>query len=680
MKRLLVISSTFLFITLFLAQSWGQTRRIVLLEEATNASCGPCAASNPSLQEFFSKNFGGVITVRYHAWWPGSSDPMYVINKSDNENRIGYYSINTVPSYTIDGESKGGPGNIPKMRSEMNDRLANLSPIKINVSATFSEDSVKTNIQILGLQDVTATNLKLRVAIIERLMIYNSAPGSNGEKVFPDVMRTMLPNATGTPIEAIDISDDLKYSFSVATNNQWKLADLAVVAWVQSDDTKEVIQSNINIPTFFIESVSEVENLHVIKQNEIIKRKFYIANDNLDSLQFLLKITDAKSKGNWQYSLTDNDGIFEEKEVKLAPGDTLHFNLDVNAPESGFFELNVFAENLSDPGNYGFGVSTNFSAVIAANSDILFVDDDGGELYESTFYTALDQVLPNYISVAQSNMQEFLSKTDVQYSTVIWNVSWGFPAFAASDVTYMIDYLQKGGNLMVFGQDIGWDIFDSNGSSTFTNARTFYQTYLNANYLGDNAGSSKISGVAGDPIGDGFDFNLATPYGSGSNWEEDISPRSGTAHSALKYSNGKTAAIRHDSGNYKTFYMGIGLEQVSGQGNRDLLIKRVLNWFGVNTAIEGNELINPAAFNLKQNYPNPFNPKTTIFYSLPTANNVELIIYDSIGRKVKILVNKKQNSGNHTAVFNAADISSGVYYYTLKSGNLKQTKKMLLIK
>ena len=54
--------------------SLSQTRRIVLIEEATNASCAPCAASNPIFQQFISQNFGGAISVRYHASWPGGSN------------------------------------------------------------------------------------------------------------------------------------------------------------------------------------------------------------------------------------------------------------------------------------------------------------------------------------------------------------------------------------------------------------------------------------------------------------------------------------------------------------------------------------------------------------------------------------------------------------------------------
>jgi hypothetical protein len=100
MKKIMCLIIAILFLTTSVLTS--QVRKIVLMEEATNASCPPCAANNPTLQAFFESYFGGVISVRYHAWWPGS-DPMYSLNITDNTNRINYYGISGVPNYMMDG-------------------------------------------------------------------------------------------------------------------------------------------------------------------------------------------------------------------------------------------------------------------------------------------------------------------------------------------------------------------------------------------------------------------------------------------------------------------------------------------------------------------------------------------------------------------------------------------------
>ena len=92
------------------------------------------------------------------------------------------------------------------------------------------------------------------------------------------------------------------------------------------------------------------------------------------------------------------------------------------------------------------------------------------------------------------------------------------------------------------------------------------------------------------------------------------------------------------------------------------------------------EITLPVEFSLGQNYPNPFNPTTTIEYSLKEVSDVELVIYDIIGREVKTLVNGRQSAGKHRVRFSAGDLSSGVYHYRLKAGSYSNMKKMLVIK
>ncbi|HTR80397.1 MAG TPA: T9SS type A sorting domain-containing protein [Bacteroidota bacterium] len=93
----------------------------------------------------------------------------------------------------------------------------------------------------------------------------------------------------------------------------------------------------------------------------------------------------------------------------------------------------------------------------------------------------------------------------------------------------------------------------------------------------------------------------------------------------------------------------------------------------------------PSGFALQQCYPNPFNPSTTILYSLEKAVNVKLLLYNVLGQRVKTLVDEKQLSGEHIAVWDGTDrlgqkVASGVYFYRLEAGPFVSTKKMILIK
>ena len=88
------------------------------------------------------------------------------------------------------------------------------------------------------------------------------------------------------------------------------------------------------------------------------------------------------------------------------------------------------------------------------------------------------------------------------------------------------------------------------------------------------------------------------------------------------------------------------------------------------------------AYELSQNYPNPFNPSTIIRYELPAAGEVSLKVYDLLGREVATLVDEYRNAGSYNVQFtiNNLQLSSGIYFYQLKSGDYFETKKMILLK
>ncbi|MBE2256552.1 MAG: T9SS type A sorting domain-containing protein, partial [Ignavibacteria bacterium] len=110
-------------------------------------------------------------------------------------------------------------------------------------------------------------------------------------------------------------------------------------------------------------------------------------------------------------------------------------------------------------------------------------------------------------------------------------------------------------------------------------------------------------------------------------------------------------------------------------------IKKIISVVGLVAGdnIKGTET--SIEYTLHQNYPNPFNPITKISFSLPKDVKVTLVIYDILGREIAKLVNNElKPAGSHTFEFNASKLSSGIYFYSLKTDDFKQTKRMVLIK
>jgi len=133
---------------------------------------------------------------------------------------------------------------------------------------------------------------------------------------------------------------------------------------------------------------------------------------------------------------------------------------------------------------------------------------------------------------------------------------------------------------------------------------------------------------------------------------------------------------------YRSIYSSIlgswfGLENESKEG----VLQGEFEDLGfVNVATSNEQTQKPLAFKLHQNYPNPFNPSTNISFVLPTSGRVRLQIFDIQGRLIQTLADKVVNAGEHTVVFDASSLSSGMYMYRLETPYGVSSKTMSLIK
>jgi len=98
------------------------------------------------------------------------------------------------------------------------------------------------------------------------------------------------------------------------------------------------------------------------------------------------------------------------------------------------------------------------------------------------------------------------------------------------------------------------------------------------------------------------------------------------------------------------------------------------------TDIDDEEPLIPKQFKLENNFPNPFNPTTTIEYSIPEDSDVTISIYDLNGQLIQSLVDDNKTAGVHKTIWNATNISSGIYFYKIRADHFTAVKKCILIK
>ena len=123
------------------------------------------------------------------------------------------------------------------------------------------------------------------------------------------------------------------------------------------------------------------------------------------------------------------------------------------------------------------------------------------------------------------------------------------------------------------------------------------------------------------------------------------------------------------------------------EANQDIIAQHIKSLSTEKIDITGvaKNSFQPAEYRLSQNYPNPFNPTTRIYFSLAKTGNVTLVVYNTLGQKVRTLVNKKMIAGKHFCTWDGKDdygrqMSNGVYFYRIKAGSFSKTMKMLIMK
>jgi hypothetical protein len=111
---------------------------------------------------------------------------------------------------------------------------------------------------------------------------------------------------------------------------------------------------------------------------------------------------------------------------------------------------------------------------------------------------------------------------------------------------------------------------------------------------------------------------------------------------------------------------------------------RAAELYGAPTSVDNDPNSLPNSLELQQNYPNPFNPSTTISFNVPTSGDVTLEVYNTLGQRVKVLVNGLMPTGEHRVEWNGTNdaggqVASGVYFYRLSAGDRSETRKMILL-
>ena len=372
--------------------------------------------------------------------------------------------------------------------------------------------------------------------------------------------------------------------------------------------------------------------------------------------------------------------------------------------------------------NNGTSVSAPISySIFQKTKDVLF-------LYNSTNFTAntarrlyiggstntpyIVDPVENDIWLASYGTAEALDVMSL-YKWVI-QVDGSYPSQDFSDAAKAyLDGATAGNerNYFLSSQDYGCLLNGTCADITFV-AGDFQYDYLGVEKLGPQdltftAGVKvEVAPVAADPLSgwvSTYNTDSSVTYFFDPTYElgftgyiDAMTPTSSATPIFTRTNGGEVVGVRNEGANWKTGFLAFDYAATNFRSDTSLSqsadpkynwgiwvanqARKFLEWAGFTTGIETVNPNVPDKFSLSQNYPNPFNPTTNIRFDIQKTSQVELKIYDVLGKEVQTLVNSQLSPGTYNVNFDAAKFATGVYFYTIKAGDFVSTKKMMLIK
>lgn len=609
MKKLLLLA---LLLTGFFTAD-AQYQRRVMVEEFTNASCPPCAAQNPGFNAVLQSRRDIVTPVKFQTNWPGV-DPMNAQNPSEVATRVTYYGVDGVPHGVLNGTPitndcngyDGAPACLDA--NELDDLFAQTTPVKIDLNYTFSAgfDTIYAHVDVTS-DAVLSGDLKLRVAVVEDVIYFASAPGTNGETEFFQPMRKMLPNVGGTATGDFAAAETKSYDFAWAIPAYiYDKNQLCVSAWLQNDATKEVFQSARALPA---SPGIQIDGSDTFVCTPGSNPSFTFKNNadsTLTSAHFVYRI----GNGAWtDYNWTGT----------LAPSETATVTLtDISITQSGVNTIDVLAVS-SNNGSLQTNLPTGYSTL------------------------KIKGLFDPASALPFSNV--FQSATFPPTGWQIKNVGtdgWKLAANAGSNSTRsaknnMYDY--SSGNTELLTPKV--DLTQATGASTLTfdHAYTYYDAF---NYDSLRVDISADCGVTWTTLfHDGY-IGLSTAPAVTSSFVPSASQWAPHSFDISSF-NGNEVIIR---------FVG-----ESGYGNN-----AYIDNVNVTTAVGVKEL-NLTDFAIK---PNPTRDQAEVRFGLDKAQNVQLLVYNNLGALVQSQNLGQLTSGDHFVSLNAVQLNSGSYRVVLQ--------------
>lgn len=316
MKKSILTSLVFLFIASSIDAQ--EVKRYLTFEHFTNTVCGICASKNPAFFTKIEQYPDDIHHIAYHPPVPYTTCALYQHNPSENAGRADYYDIFGTPRVFLYGSPTGSQLVTDQ---QLSDALNKTSPIGIAVTETLS-GTREVSVSVKSFGTVPSGNYKLYVAIAEKIVDYSSP---NGETQHHNVFRKFLAN--GTDLTPAANGDAVNSTYSYSIDSDWQADQIYVLAYLQNNDTDEVLNSGTRFDEALPTSSKDLEKANFQVQ----------VSPNPASDQILIDLGNTRIEADATIQLMDVNGHSLWSSSTVAATQTL----DVKSFPAGLYLLSV---------------------------------------------------------------------------------------------------------------------------------------------------------------------------------------------------------------------------------------------------------------------------------------------------------------------------------------------------
>lgn len=655
--------------------------RTVLIEDLTGVNCQYCPEGHTIMANLKAAYPDRVVPLAIHAGVFATAAWTTPWGNAINT----YYNPDGYPSGGVNRRLIGGTRALGRgaWSGATIETLGMTSPVNLGLASSFNSTTreLTVTVELRYTADSPGAADKLSVLLTENGIVaaQSSTTGTISNYVHNHVFRVTLTPTWGDEIASTTAGSTQTLTYTYQVPETWNVANFDVVAFIGEDQSEIYQAREVDMDggtTLVIGDLTNVSGTHAgSTTGSAASFSADLANLMGGAADFVISLEPLSAPTDWTSSFT-------------VAGDTHSGTATVNLPGGANESIAVAITpgSMSGIGKYKLSIASSAAPnapvltrefnVISGVTDLIVSNVDAfATSAQARYVTGLANA--GNENFAATDLTGFMAFDAVDalggIVNIYRNVSWAFPSLVDTEVAVLQEMMDNGVNLMIAGQDIGWDQSGASGTYGTVATRSFYTNYMLATYVADgSASNSPVNFVDEDLVFGALANSPVSPvFGSGTTYPDEITPIA-PAGPILRYgSTTKIGGLRGQTANYKVVYMGVGPEQLASASVATATVTLSHDWFYGLVSVEE---FDAAMGSLGQPYPVPADQRLVVPMDL--KETVTLTLHDATGRIVT-----RRTVAAHTPQVELAtgQFDAGMYTLRLQTADGMGTARSIVV-